>query len=325
MSKNVPVIILTFILLGIAAFAIIQFNTNRGQQNKIETLKENLKNTAHELDSTKEVYEKTIEEKLVLEEQNLVLRDSIRKLNNLIVRLRNIITEKEQEIADLNKNIDRRSYSYQKLKEKISALYRKEKVNKKKVDQLEREKAKLKKEIERLARKQETIIAEKGVTTEDLLDYQASKAAFERIKDIAENTIVRYKTISPKRSKYGRDITRIDKNSSNWNFTIIELKLDHPDISSIVDEKFILKIRDEDNHKNMTYFSENPNFPSDYIDGIPFKFDGNLVEIIFHNAQQKKGKNYSINVYIVKDDGEYLLNKSPFPIFKEQMLTLKNK
>ncbi len=68
----------------------------------------------------------------------------------------------------------------------------------------------------------------------------------------------------------------------------------------------VLKIIDMDTNQILSYVESNPNFPDNQlkIDGLQFKFDGNMIEIVHFNNEKKESKNYELQLYYIDEDGE---------------------
>jgi len=108
----------------------------------------------------------------------------------------------------------------------------------------------------------------------------------------------------------GQPITRLISEGKNWRHTTIEFFMNHNDNKVLLDEQFMVKIVDIDHQTDVEFIQPNPLTPKENstLNGAPFFFDGNLVEINHVNPQPKQGKNFEIQVFYKTDDGEeYLL------------------
>lgn len=303
-SKNVPVIIGTMLLVGATIFGATQYGKVVNQQKDLAKKEGDIK-------YLEETLESEIKDNVVLEKENTLLSKKIKELQAIIGKLQSEIKSLESKVKSQKKKIA--SYDaklkqiekdYNSLKKQISEITRSGKSSKAQIVQLENEKALLRKKVEELHQEKEKQLVVTKQTEAEILDKQVSEAKFKRLTSIVNNTSIRFQSITGRKSRFGRPITKVKK--KNWQYTIIEFFLEHNDMNLLLDEKFILKVVNTDTKEVLSYIESNPNFPNSDKDskGIQFKFDGNLVEIAHYNNQQKKKGNYELQVLYLNEDGE---------------------
>ena len=270
-----------------------------------------------------ESLETETQQNILLTDDNIILRDKLKEVRDSIVQLKSELVYLKKKVKKQNKTIKeiksqlkKVEKDYVALRKHIAELARKDEVDKNLINQLEAEKAELRKQIEKLnvVREQEVIAHQ--ATEKELLDRQVSEARFKRIRDIVNNTKVNFQNIFAKKKRYGRPLGKIKRQNSKWRYTVIEFFLVHDDLKLLLDETFVVKVVDSDTHEILSYIESNPNFPNSDIDtkGVKFKYDGNLVEIVYYNNQNRTGKNYEIQIFYVTDDGEeYMLENGNKP------------
>ncbi len=104
------------------------------------------------------------------------------------------------------------------------------------------------------------------------------------------------------------------KNTNGWQYTDLSFKLSNPDHRLLLNRKFLLKIYDMDNEIVLTYLEENPKYPSTNLKGVPFEFDGNIIDLTYCNIQKKKSENYEIRIYLLHEGEEIELEKGILPL-----------
>lgn len=197
--------------------------------------------------------------------------------------------------------IDAQTEAYEMLrKEKDYALQ--------KIQRLEEEKIALETELNNLYKlKQEKLIQTKEIK-EVIVDRTANEAKFEKLAQVVNETIVKFNKVSIRKNRYGKQLEKVG--GRNWRYTVIEIGLDGPHLNDLLNQRFIVKLKDKDSNKTISYLEVNENYPYNTIekDGLEVNFDGNLLEVVHHNNQKKAGKNYEIVVnYVDDNDEEYTL------------------
>ncbi len=316
MSKILPTLLGTAIIVGMSAFSVYQFNT-------IKKEKQHRKHLLVENEFLEESLEVETQQNILLTDDNTILRDKLEELRDSIVMLQSEVEVLQKKVKKQNETIKtiksqlaKVEKDYIALRKQIAELARKDEVDKNLILALESEKAELRKQMDNLnvVKEQETLAHQ--ATEAELLDRQVSEARFKRITDIVNNTRINFQNVYAKKKRYGRPLSKIKTQNSKWNYTIVEFFMVHNDLRLLIDESFVLKIVDSDTHEILSYIESNPNFPNSNSDskGVKFKYDGNLVEIAYYNNQNRTGKNYEIQVFYVSEDGEeYLLQDGVKP------------
>ena len=303
-SKNVPVIIGTVLLVGATIFGATQYGKVVNQQKDLAKKEGDIK-------YLEETLESEIKENVVLEKENTLLAKQLKelkaivsKLKSEIASLKSTVKSQKSKIASYDKKLKQIEKDYKALKKQITDFTKSGHASKEQIAKLENEKALLRKKVEELHQEKEKELVVTKQTEAEILDKQVSEAKFKRLTSIVNNTSIRFQSITGRKSRFGRPITKIKK--KNWQYTIIEFFLEHNDLNLLLDEKFILKVVNTDTKEVLSYIESNPNFPNSDKDskGIQFKFDGNLVEIAHYNNQQKKKGNYELQVLYLSEDGE---------------------
>ena len=316
MSKVLPTLLGTVLIISMSAFSVYQYST-------IKTQKLTNKNLTEENSFLEETLEIETQQNILLTDDNLILRDKLKEVRDSLVQLRSELSYLKKKIKKQNKTIKsiksqlrQVEKDYVALRKHIAELSRKDELDNNLIVKLEVEKAELRKRIANLNVVREQEIITHRATEAELLDRQVNEARFKRITDIVNNTRINFQNIFAKKKRYGRPLGKIKKENSKWRYTIIEFYMVHNDLSLLLDETFIVKIVNSDTHEILSYIESNPNFPDSDIDtkGIKFKYDGNLVEIAYYNNQDRIGKNYEVQIFYVTDDGEeYLLQNGEKP------------
>lgn len=310
MSKILPTLLGTVIIVGMSAFSVYQYNT-------IKKEKQERKNLLVENKFLEESLETETQQNILLTDDNTILREKLQELRDSIVLLESEVEflqkkvkQQNETIKSIKSQLSKVEKDYIALRKHISELARKDEVDQNLILALESEKAELRKQIANLNIEKDKEIIAHQATEAELLDRQVSEARFKRITDIVNNTRINFQNVYAKKKRYGRPLSKIKTENSKWNYTIVEFFMVHNDIKLLIDESFVLKIVDSDTHEILSYIESNPNFPDSNRDtkGVKFKYDGNLVEIAYYNNQNRTGKNYEIQVFYVTEDGEeYLL------------------
>ncbi len=297
------------ILMGLGAFGVIQ-------TDELKHHKKILEEKDVEITALNQLIDDEMERSTELENRNQVLEDSIVELNIIIYDLKLQLEKKNKRISYLEGKIKRRNIAIQDLKDQITGLYRKQSLDKGTIEKLEQDIILLKKEREVAQQQQHEVIAEKKATQAEIRDYQDNVNEMQVLTDISENTTVSFTNITGRKFKNGRKIKKMRKNMNGWQYTDISFKLSHPNHLALLDKQFLLKVYDLDNEMVLTYLEENPQFPNRNLKGIPFKFDGNTIELTYCNMQKKKSENYEIRVFLIHGTEEIALDKGIFPFIK---------
>ncbi len=316
MSKIIPPLLGTVLIIGMSAFSVYQYNS-------IKKAKQHNKNLQNENLFLEESLETETQQNILITDDNIILRDKLKEARDSLVQLKSELAFLKKKVKKQNKTIKaiksqlrKVEKDYVALRKQIAALANKDQVDNDLILKLEAEKAELRNQIENLNIVREQEIVTHQATEAELLDRQVSEARFKRITDIVNNTRINFQNIFAKKKRYGRPLSKIKKENSKWRYTIIEFFLVHNDLKLLLDEKFVVKIVNSDTHEILSYIESNPNFPDSDIDskGMKFKYDGNLVEVAYYNNQDRTGDDYEVQIFYVTEDGEeYLLQDGTKP------------
>ncbi len=326
-----PIVMGVCMLFGLSAFSLYQHGTIKSQ-------KETIADSSRELNYVSESLEKEVKSNLALnnvkidlEDKVYELRDSVQMLKNEISKLKRIISSKSGEIKALKEKLAGANAAYAQIKQEIASIAQSDQIDKDRITALENEKARLRQQIESMEQEKIKIalakvqteqkmdeVTDTMVETEldieqkeneiqqgkDMMIAELEKARFEKLADILNNTQVRFESVKFRKKRYSKDMSRLRKKS--WKYTIMNFYIEHNHLKNIVDENFVLKIIDTDKKEILSYVENNPNFPNNHLklDGLQFKFDGNMVEIIHHNDETKESKNYEVQLFYVDENGE---------------------
>ncbi len=310
MSKILPTLLGTVLIIGMSATSVYQYSA-------IKKEKQHNKNLQTENQFLEESLDLEAQQNILLTDDNLILRDKLKEVRDSLVQLNSELTFLRAKVKKQNKTIKsikaqlrKVEKDYVALRKHIAELARKDEVDKSLILKLESEKAELRRQIENLnvVREQEMVVHQ--ATETELLDRQVSETRFKRITDIVNNTKISFQNIYAKKKRYGRPLGKIKRENSKWRYTIIEFYMVNNNLKLLLDENFIVKVVDSDTHEILSYIESNPNFPDSDVDtkGVKFKYDGNLVEMAYYNNQDRTGENYEVQIFYVTEDGEeYLL------------------
>ncbi len=255
-----------------------------------------------------------IEKVSQLELLNQTYEDSIKVLNERIVMLEQVIDEKNERIKYLKGKLKRRETAYQDIKDKIARLYRQDQLNKETISQLEREKEALRREMGYIQNDTKEVFAARQATENEVRTYRDNIYNMNLIHSIAKQTHVEFKEVTGKKFRNGRKISRMRRNMNGWQYTDFKFTLRHPDHKALLDQQFVLKIYDKEHGIPLAYLEQNPRYPSNQQKGIPFQFDGNMIELTYCNTQKKVSENFEVRLYLLHQGEEIPLNNGIAPI-----------
>ncbi len=309
-KKKIIVIGIAVLITGLGIFSLFQ-------TNKLSLHQESIKNKNSQIRELNTFLDEEIEKTSQLEERNKVLEDSITTLHLKIAQLENQLIERDKEIKYLKGKLKRRNVAYQDLKDKIALMYRKEHLDKRAIAKLEKEKESLKKEMGFIQGDYNDHVAAKGATEEEIKDYRKNIVDMQLLTNLIENTQIKFEKIEGRKYKNGRKIKRMKRNTNSWQFTDVKFSLSHPNHRALLDKQFLFKLYDTENELVLTYLEENPAFPGRNLKGVPFKFDGNSIELSYINMQKKKSENYEIRIYLLHEGEEIALEKGVFSFIRD--------
>ncbi len=275
--------------------------------------------------------ENQLSEKQVLEDKNIFLeqevqrlRDSINVLQNQILVLTGKVRRQKKTIRSIRNKLNKIMTDYAAIKQQISQLSRQESVDRNRIAALEKEKTAMRTQMEQLNVKKEKEVIVQSQTEKEIMARRVRENRYMKLSNIIRNTKVKFQKVSIRKKKFGRPVTRVKKSGNNWKYTVIEFYLENENPKLLLDERFVVRIVNTDTNELLSYIETNPNFPNSDKDtkGVDFSFDGNLIEISYHNNQKKIGKNYEVQIYYISDDKkEYLLTDGSRMILKNRKAT----
>ena len=325
--KSLAFIFGSAIFLGVSAFSIHQYETINHQGKTIQHQHDKITELRSSYLDHNYLNEELADENKILQRTIGDLTDSIASLHIQIFHLQKVVNSQASTIQKLKGQINNLQTQYASLKSEITTLSKAETIDKPKIKQLEQQKTEIREEIKELEVAKEQTVAIHDNVTEELMARQVREARYLRLSSIISNTQIKFKNITLLEQKNGKPLQRLSKNDNKWRYTMLEFFLEHEHLKTLIDERFIVKIIDADNHKVLSYIEQNPSFPESSLDtkGAAFQFDGNMIELAFYNNTLKKGKNYDLEIFYIADDGkEYLLsNGSRSLIMNRRMLNLK--
>lgn len=240
------------------------------------------------------------------------LEQKVKQLNTIIRRQGGTILSNRKRIAELQEESEA-------LRNTLMALRSDKNADKGVIAKLEDDRFKLDQELGDLFIKNETlkdsvldVTIEKEDATQQLETATEDSERQKRILDIMQNTKVSFGGTYTKKSNNKRA-----KSPRTWKHTLINLALEHPDMSLITNEKFMVQIIDIDKEQVLAP-RESTAGESD-TQGVPFDFTGNPIsEIKYSNYQKKTGKNYAVKAF-------YMKNGKKYPIGSYKRITFKEK
>lgn len=235
--------------------------------------------------------------------QNIRLRDSIETLQQEVGRLNSLLGKQGRELLANRKKMSSMQAREDSLVAQINRMMIEKSNNASKIDVLEEERLTNNKGMAELFERNQFLkdsIANATAEREAAKEKLSSK---ERIYEISNNTIVTFKTILPK-----KDNGKPARNVKRWTSTDIELELFHPEGDILLNEKFMVVLRDFD--KNIPLPPRESNAGID-TEGEIFTFTQNPVPTIsYPNYQDKESSTYMIQVFYYKNGEKYALGKN---------------
>lgn len=305
MSKTFAWVMGSILLLSLSILSTSQYIT-------IEDLKKQVVNLGQE----NNYLDASLQEEMALS----------KKKTNQILSLRQELSERDETIAQLNadlkyyKNRVSKLTKASKIFDKKMAILKQENQNlekqildlknngsssAQKIASLEAEKVSLNQKILTLEENKEKVQSYQIKTEAEMLKRQIEQARLKKIASVVNKTSVRFNKITTQKKRFGRPITNI-KNGKNWNYTIIELQMDHPDSQEILDEAFKVKIVNSDTKEVLSFIESNPHFPNSTMDtkGVSFKNTNGKIELSYFNNGLKFGENYELQMFYLESNGE---------------------
>lgn len=327
MLKTVVLIVGSSFLLGLSAvgvqnYMLRHFPADLAAEKAVAKEKEN--SLLARLDFSQKRVDALQEynEMLLLRNQQLV--DSIQKLQVEISLLNRRVRVQQTTIQRIQAQLAGIETEYASLKSRIALLSRQENIDREKIAELEKEKAHLRLQISALNQSQEAEAAKQAEIEAHLENKRQQENHYIQLASILKETQIRYQRISVRKTKFGKPMSKINKSDGHWKYTILEFFMDHPNVKMLLDQQFVVKIVNADDSEILSFIEANPSFPQSKTSnaGVHFHFDGNLIEIAYHNNERKMGKNYELQIFYVSPEGkEYLLVNGIKPVISNRKTT----
>lgn len=255
-----------------------------------------------ETNSKNEMLREKDEEIAVLKLQNKRLKDSIEVLRQEVGRLNSILGKQGRELLANKKKMEEMREREDSLVKEIGRMLEERSSNTAQIENLEEERMAINKGMAELYERNDYL---KDSIANATIEKEVAKEKItlqEQIYEISNNTVVKFNTVRPK-----KDNGNPARNPKRWKTTEIDLELFHPKGDILMDEIFLVTLRDMD--KNIPLPPREANRGKD-TQGITFSFTGNPVKTIrYPNYQEKESDNYMIQVFYIKNGKKYALNK----------------
>lgn len=255
-----------------------------------------------ESEATKKRLRNKDEEIAILKVQNKRLRDSIEVLQQEVGRLNSILGKQGRELLANKKKMDEMMMREDSLVKEIGRMLAQRSSNTAQIENLEDERLAINKGMAELYERNDYL---KDSIANATIGKEAAKEKLElqeQIYEITNNTIVKFNAVRPK-----KDNGNPARTPKRWKATEIDLELFHPKGDILMDQIFLVTLRDLD--KNIPIPPREANIGKD-TPGVTFSFTGNPVKTIrYPNYQDKESENYALQVYYIKNGKKYALNK----------------
>lgn len=319
MTRIIVGVIGTACFIGMLAVGVKQNNKIKGQSKTITTQEKEIDFLEENLTATIEENKLLLEENHELENQVAALQQKVSSLRGQIKQLERKVGKQKTQLKTFERQLADMQDRYNLLKAEIADIHRAGQIDKARIAELEKQKNEIRIGMEAMNVESEQMAVLQKQTEAELLDRKVSEARYKRIHSITNETTVEFINVIARKARYNKPVNRI-RNGKGWKYTIVNFRLENPDVQTLLDERFIMKIVNTDTHEVLSRIESNPNFPNSTIDskGVSFKYDGNLVETVHYNNIQKKGKNYEIRIFYVDDKNkEYPLLNGQRPLVVE--------
>jgi uncharacterized coiled-coil protein SlyX len=325
MNRTIAWVSGSFALMALTVYASYQYSTINKKEVVIEKQQTEIKQLDEDL--SKETQLRMDAETRVMDLESTVrsLRDSIVMLKDNIAKLENKVNKQDKTLKALSQKLKSIENDYDLLKQEISTLSKKDKLDKNRIQELELDKEKLRNEMASVQIQREREQEEQARLENSLLKERLKEERLSLVSNIIDNTRVVYKNISTQKERFGKTMKKLKKKNSSWVYTVLEFQLVHDEHQLILDEQFIAKIVNTETGETLPYIESNPNFPDSdkNTKGIKFKFDGNLIELAHYNNQEKTGNDYEVQLFYIDAEGqEHLLRGGIKPFLKDRKLVL---
>ena len=318
MNKLVLGVLGTAILMGAMAVSMKQWQTIETQAQSIDQQGQEIVYLNENLDLQVKENLSLEEENFLLEERSGILRDSVMKLQQMVSGLRKKYSKQEQYIALVEKKLKIVSDQYQQVKANLETMATAGVKKQKHLNDMLAKQSQLLAEMEVLKRKKRW--AENGASNSSKVDVQKTMDVTPNTNQSVAFNLVGTKVdmidLSLSKKRFSKSLKKIKK-GTDWRYTIMKINMKHPRLNNLLDKNFKVKLYDQDNDVVLSYVESNPHFPNSTLDskGIGFTFEGQSLELVYYNNDDKNGENYELRFYHIDDSGnEYLIPGATYQI-----------
>ncbi len=327
MSKTLAWVLGSLVILGLSVFSASQYITIDDLKKQVLNLREESTYLEKSLNKELSTNKKKTNEITALKQELAVKQERIAKLEKDIKYYKGRVKKLDRANKIFDKKMAVLQTEYDKLQRQIASLQNSNKIDVQTINTLVKEKESLSDKIATLNDQKDKVAVYQSKTEAELLKRQIEEAKIKKVNDIVHKTSIKFDKITTQKKRFGRPIANI-KSGKNWNYTIVELQLDHPDKQVILDEKFMVKVIDSKTNQVLSFIESNPHFPDSKIDskGISFKNNNGKIEIVYFNNTLKFGTDYEVRVYYIGDDGaEHRLMSGTKPFLVNKKLITNSK
>ncbi len=309
MNKLVFGVLGLAILMGAIVVSSKQWNTIQEQTSAIEKKNEEITYLDENLSLQVKENDALEEENFLLEEHSGMLRDSVMRLQKKLVSFKSANNKQKKYIALVEKKLANISSQYNQLKNQLSTMVQNGAVDKNQMNALIEKQAALLKEIEDLEEKKkwaEKVNTKPNSKIKKLNEVTPPGSAG---ADFAfAGTQVEVLQMELKKKRFGKALKKVRK-GTDWKYSIMRINLDHPRMEMLMDKNFKMKLVDMDENKVISYVESNPNFPNSEIDskGVGFSYEGQPIELVYYNNDEKSSKNYALQFYYIDNAGKEII------------------
>ncbi len=316
--KNVkaPIIIILLLLLAGLAFLAVRRQklgtTVHNQKITIDTLTQDLALTKSALNSAQSTNATLTASNNQLTEEKAALTSKVTKLSKEVKALKAQIKDQRTRLDEALAKIKDKEAQIAELQSQISGLNAKNKSDAAKIKQLEEQTKALSSGISDLAASRDSIVWIKDELSNELLDKEEAEENVLKQLSMINDTEIIFQVVKPLKDRNGKSINKIK--NKNWNYTELEFSMYHPQDGFLAGEEFSLQIVDKDSGKVVPLREVNPQFPDSDQNAftVPFSFDSNPIKLEHFNSEDKKSKNYEVQIlYKVKDE-EWLIRSGSY-------------
>ena len=240
------------------------------------------------------VNNKLLQQNKVLGDSVLILNTKVRALSKRIKIQSDVLKKSSAQLARLRGESDQ-------LVSRVSELKQTTGADQKLIQELDSKRVELDKRIGVVFMEKDSIERKQVEDAASIANLTEQFNEQERILQIVENVQVAFDEVYTRRGNNKRA-----RRIKQWDYTLINLQMNVPNVELIRGEQFIVKIIDKDNNKVLPPRESSGNKDTE---GESFIFNGNPIPPIrYSNYQDKEGKNYMLQIFYVKDGKEYPLS-----------------